>query len=151
MKCEICEQEASAGNLIFGLGFVCSEDCAQIAHGRVKHYHDELRAEPLETMPEQFETGDFERWALKLALHCIETMDKRTKTKISQNNPMMLIPENLSLELKDQILNHIPRCYVSEVEARGHERIFHGGTYCFRQPVPKATIYEACKKAQILC
>lgn len=150
MKCDVCGQEASSGSLMFGFGFTCSEDCSQIAHGRVKSYHEELTAEPLGQMPDNMETADFERWALKLALHMVKGMDEKIRQKIQANNPMMLVPENLSLELKDQIIRQIPKCYVSEVEARGHERIFHGGTYCFRQPVPKDVIYKACQKAQVL-
>lgn len=150
MKCEICNGESDRGSLIFGLGFVCSEDCAQIAKGRIDAHHKELSDEPLAEMPDKLETADFERWALKLAIHALKGLTAATESKLRKNNPMMLVPHNMALELKDQIIRHIPRCYVSETEAKGHDRMFYGGTYCFRQPVPKEVIYAACKKAEIL-
>lgn len=69
MKCNICGTESESGSLVFGGGFVCSQDCGQIALGKRKAYHDELLAESVGQMPDNLETGDFERWALKFALH----------------------------------------------------------------------------------
>lgn len=136
--------------MVWGMGFCCSEDCSQIAQGRRKAFHGELEAENLGELPDKLETADFERWALKLAIHCLKTLTEDQRRKIADANPMYLIPEQFALDLKDKILRHIPACYVSEVEARGHERIFHGGTYCFRQAVPSEVIVKACKQAQIL-
>lgn len=150
MKCQICGSEASSGTIIQGEGFCCSKDCEQIAVGRVKASNDELLAEPLEQMPDSLETHDFERWAHKLALHYIRAMTDRDRAKLKKNNPMMLNPTFLSLELKDKIIRHIHKAYVSETETRGHARMFHSGTYCFRQPVPKEVIEKACQKAGIL-
>lgn len=150
MKCHICGTESNGGSLVWGIGFCCSEDCAQIAQGRRKAFHDELLAEPLSKMPETLETHDFERWALKLALHCLKTLSDDERKRIADANPIFLVPEEFSLDLKDRILRHIPKCYVSETRARGHERLFHGGTYCFRQPVPYDVIVKASKKAEII-
>lgn len=150
MKCDICGTEASAGHLIVGEGFCCSEDCVQIAKERRNVFIQTLRNEPLEEMPAQLETHDFESWALKLAVHVLDSMAEDMKRTIAGANPMMLQPETLALELKDQIIKKLHKAYVSETEVRGHARMFYSGEYCFRQPVPKAAILDAAVRAQIL-
>jgi hypothetical protein len=112
--------------------------------------YEELKAEELEIMPDELNTGDFGRWTLKFSIHFIGNLPKQAKAKLKRNNPLMLIPEQLALEFKERILRHIKPCYVSEVEARGHERLFHGGTYCFRQAVPRAHLIEALRKADLI-
>lgn len=151
MQCVICDgktAENGSWHGYEGIGWVCSEDCAQIGQGRRKAFHDELRAEPLGQLPEELTTGDFERWALKLSLHFLADTDRAAQ--IIEACPFMGVPEQLALDLKDRILRHIKPCYVSEVEARGHERLLHGGTYCFRQPVPATHILEAAEKAKVI-
>lgn len=150
MKCCICDTDAPKGSLIMGEGFTCSEDCKRIAQERHRAFIDGLKSEPLERMPDALETGDFEHWSLKLAVHLLEKLTEDQRQKFSENNPFMLMPEQMSLELKDRIIRHIPKAYVSETESRGHDRMLYGGTYCFRQPVPKDVIVKACQKAQIL-
>jgi len=150
MKCDICGSEASSGSLIFGQGFSCSKDCNQIAHGRRDAYHAKLAAEPLGEMPDQLETGDFEKWSLKFAIIWIKSLKEKDRKKLAKNNPMMLIPEELALEFKERIIRHLHRAYVSEVEHRGHARMFSGGTYCFRQPVPCGEILKAARAAQLI-
>lgn len=147
MKCVICGAETKSATIVFSIGAACSDDCIQIAQGRRHAMIDQLKAEPLEEMPDQFETHDFERWAFKLSVHLIEHMTQQQKESVA---PFLQVPEWLSLELKERILNHIPACYVSSVRSRGHERLFSSGTYCLRQPVPKQTVIEACQKAEIL-
>lgn len=150
MKCDICNTEAENGSMIFGQGFACSKDCAQIARGRRKAIHDELSAEPIGQMPEVLETADFERWALKFAVIWLRGLSKADRKKLGGNNPMMLIPEELALDFKDRIIRHLHPAYISEVETRGHARLFHGGTYCFRQAVPAEKIVEAARKADLI-
>lgn len=150
MKCDICGAEVESGSIYPGYGLACSKDCEQIIQGRIKASDDALLAEPLDQMPEKLETQDFERWAHKLALHLLNEMSESDKARLKENNRILQHPSYMALELKELILRHIPSCYVSETEARGHDRLFYGGTYCFRQPVPKEVIYRACQKAEIL-
>lgn len=118
--------------------------------GRIKAHYAELLAEPLQEMPDALDTAAFERWALKLTLHFLEGLNAQQKAKIRKNNPLFLLPDQLALDFKDRILKHLHKAYVSETEARGYERMFHGGTYCFRQPVPAEKIIEACQKADLI-
>jgi len=149
MKCSVCEAEHDQG-FIHSNGLSCSQDCSQILQGRLEAYRNELRAEPLAQMPDALDTGDFERFTLKFSLQFLDALKPKDRTKLKRNNPIMLIPERFALEVKDRILQHIKPCYVSEVESRGHERMFHGGTYCFRQPVPAEHIIEAMRKAELI-
>lgn len=136
--------------MVWGQGFVCSEDCGQIAQSRRQAVHDELLAEPLGQMPEALSTGDFERWAFKLALHFLKSLSEKDRAKITKANPIFLVPEELSLDFKERILRHLHSAYVSEIEYKGHSRMFCNGEYCFRQAVPAEKIIEACRKAELL-
>lgn len=149
IKCTVCDTESEKG-FIHSNGISCSEDCSQILQGRLKAIHDELRAEPMEEMPDKLDTADFERFTLKFSIHFLNQLKPKDRKKLQRNNPLMLIPEQFALEVKDQILRHIHPAYVSETQARGHERLFHGGTYCFRQPVPCDHVVEAMKKARLI-
>jgi hypothetical protein len=150
MKCDICSGESEKGFMIFGQGFVCSEDCSQIAQSRRKAWHDELLAEALNEMPESLSTGAFERWSLKFALHFLKSLSEADRAKIGKSNPMLLIPEQLALDFKERILRQIHPAYISEIEYKGHSRLFCGGEYCFRQNVPAEKIVEACRKAELI-
>lgn len=149
MKCDVCNAEVSKG-FLHSNGNSCSEDCSQILQGRRKAILDELRAEPIGQMPDKLDTMDFERFTLKFSVHFLDALKPKDRNKLKRNNPMMLLPEQFALEVKDQILRHIKPCYVSETEARGHERMFHGGSYCFRQPVPSEHVVDAMRKANLI-
>lgn len=148
MKCEICNAPASQG--LLGLGFYCSAAHKAELLDQQKAVFDELRAEPVNEMPEQFDTHDFERWALKFAIHFLDGLSEQDQAFLAERNPMMLQPDQLALDFKDRIICHLHKAYVSETRARGHERLFHGGAYCFRQPVPAEKIIEAARKAQLI-
>lgn len=147
MKCDICGTETNSATVVFLVGYACSEDCAQIAQGRRKARHDELAAEPLALMPDALTTHDFERWALKLAVHIIRGLPEDKRHEIEDANPIMLTPEVLSLDLKDQILRYVPRAYYSEAKT---PRGIADAEFMFRQPVPRAVITLAAQKAGII-
>lgn len=149
MKCDVCNQESDKGFLCPN-GTACSEDCAQILKGRLNHEYEKLRAEPITEMPEAFSVGDFERWTLKVSLHILEGCSKAQRAKLQKNNPMMLMPDQLALELKDKILQHIPNQYISSERVHGHMRMFYGATYMFRQPVPAELVIKAARAAEVI-
>jgi hypothetical protein len=149
MKCDICESTIKEGFITAG-GNVCSEDCRQIIAGRIKAYHDELHKEPLGQMPDNFSTGDFERWTLKFAVHWLRGLSDEERAEVKRKNPLLLVPDQLALDFKERIISRLPSRYVSSVENRGHSRLFSGGTYCFRQVVPAQAIIEAARRAQLI-
>jgi hypothetical protein len=150
MKCKICNADAENGLLILGEGFVCSEDCAQISQARHEKYLNELDSEELLDMPDQFETKDFERWCLKCAMNWLRNLSAKDRKFLGKSNPMLLLPGQLALYFKEQILQNLHPAYHSEINHHGHDRFFSRGTYCLRQPVPKAKIIEAAQKADLL-
>lgn len=150
MKCDNCGKEAESGHIIMGQGFSCSEKCSEIMQAERKAFHDELAAEELSEMPEKLDTSDFERWTLKFAVQWIASLDAKARKKIASNNPMYLVPEQLALEFKERILRHIKPAYFSEINYKGHQTLFCGGEYMFRQPVPQEHIAEACRKAELI-
>lgn len=150
MKCDYCGKEAEKGHLIFGQGFACSTSCGDQMSAARQAFNDELAAEELCEMPEMLDTADFERWALKFAIHFIRKLSDGERKKLARNNPMLLVPEELALDFKERILRHVHRAYVSETNNRGHARLFCGGSYMFRKPVPAEHIVEACRQADLI-
>lgn len=145
MKCDICGNEVSNGFLVYGSGFTC-EGCSDTANEKRKQHHADLLAEPIGEMPDHFETADFERFFLKFAVHWINQLPDSDRGKL---NPIFLVPEELANKFKDEVLAHLGK-YTSTFEARGHERLFHGGTYRIFKPIPCKDVHKAMKKAKLL-
>jgi len=68
---------------------------------------------------------------------------------VAKTNPVALVPEDLALEIKERVLQFVPLYYVSSMDAKGHERIFYGGTFEFKCKVPKKVILNALVKAKV--
>lgn len=150
MKCDICGSESSKMSGVMGVGWCCSDECVAKGRAQVKAQEDELLSEDVGVMPEQLETGDFERWAHKFALHYLRAITPADRAYLAEENPMMLLPNQMSLHLKELILRHVPREYMHEEKVRGHGRIFHDSTYRFVKPVPCEVIVAAAKKAEVI-
>lgn len=147
MKCNICEIESEEGLLLWGQGFACSENCAQIAALRRKNFHDELDAEKLTDKPDNLRTHDF---SLKLAVKWLRSLSDSDRKTLTESNPVMLVPEVIVLDFKKNILRNLHHEYYSSVEHHGVDRLFSSGTYCLRRSVPKEEIIRAAQKAELL-
>lgn len=147
MKCNHCKKEASSGSIIPGYGFACSDECFEALNTERKTFHGELAEERIDAIPDSFDVPSFERFVLKISVHFLRALSDVEKEHL---NPMFLIPEELALDLKDRILRHIKPAYVSECEVRGHARMFYGGNYMFRRPVPAKHVIEACRAAELI-
>jgi hypothetical protein len=145
MKCHVCEQDAASGFLT-PLGFACKA-CEAVSCQQWKEICDRERDLPLDDGPDEYDLEEFERFALRLAVHLLA--NKTFFRKLKKANPFMCSPSELSLHLKQLIINAAPDRF-STWEARGHERIFHGGTYRMIGTITKERVIEATKKAGII-
>ncbi len=146
-KCAICGKPAKQA--LVGLGWFCSAACKQKLIDEDKAYKEELLAEGVEVMPDEFDLQTFERYMLKVSLHFLKTLPTDMRKKWMKKCPLMLSPDDLCLELKDRVLKQMPLNYVSSMDAEGHVRLFHGGTYMFKRKVPKNVIVDAMTKAKV--
>lgn len=137
--CDECGEDAFTGYQ--GLGWLCSEECFNTAKEKRDAFHDELRALKTEDFPDEFQLSDFERYALRIALDCVD--DEETFEFIKKNHPHLTSIEDVAEEVKERTLNRIPGEYVEIEEARGHARMFTSGTYRVVKPIPKSVIIEA--------
>ena len=137
--CDECGEDAFTGYQ--GLGWLCSEECFNTAKEKRAAFHDELRALKSDDFPDEFQLSDFERYALRIALDCVD--DEETFEFIKKNHPHLTSIEDVAEEVKERTLNRIPGEYVEIEEARGHARLFTGGTYRVVKPIPKSVIIEA--------
>jgi hypothetical protein len=132
------------------LGGYCGEEHMQEVLRRHRQQLDELRHEELRAVPEALTVPDFERLALKLAVHILAAMSPQTRSRYERQAPELLDPLELAAELKARILPQLPAGYAVLEEAVGHQRLFFDGTYSFLQPVPAPVVLEAMERAKVL-
>jgi hypothetical protein len=148
VRCAICGKECNAAFL--RLGGYCGEEHRREVLRRHHQRLDELRREELRAVPELLTVPDFERLALKLAVHLLAAMSPQTRLRYERQAPELLDPLELAAELKARILPQFPGGYAVLQEAVGHQRLFYDGTYSFPQPVPARVVLEAMERAKVL-
>ena len=146
--CDICGKPATEG--FMGLGAYCSSKCKVKLLKKATDYEKELLDEPLEKMPDDFDVAAFDQFMLKLALHMIRDLPAQLREKWRKGNPLLLSAPNLSLEMKERVLRHVPLFYVSSMDAEGREKAFYSGTFMFKAKVPKKVLWDALVKAKIM-
>jgi hypothetical protein len=85
-----------------------------------------------------------------LAIHLLAGIGPTVRQMYQQRMPSLLNPLEMALELKERILLCLPAEYVMLQPASGLARLFRGGTYSFRQPVPAALVVDALRQARLL-
>jgi len=149
MTCGLCEKEINEGYGVPSIGLVC-KGCGPKAGEQRKSLHTLLLEQALEVTPDELDLGQFETFALKFSLHALRDMSPKTKEKFRKNCPLLLVPEEFALVIKEKILDQIPLNYVSSQDAVGHERLFHGGAFQFKRKLPKDVLFKALVKAKLL-
>jgi hypothetical protein len=147
MHCAICGQECN--NAFLRLGGYCCEKHRQEVLKRHRDLVEELAGEDVRQMPDVFHLPDFERFALKLAVHLLLGMSEGLRQLYRQRAPNLLDPLEMALELKECILRQLPASHVHLEDATGLAVLFHDGTYRFLQPVPDHLVVEAIRKARL--
>jgi hypothetical protein len=148
VRCANCDKDCNEAFLNLG-GYCCDEHRDEILR-RHRQLLDELRLEAPRQLPETFTLADFERFALKLAVHLLAGIGPTVRQMYQQRMPSLLNPLEMALELKERILLCLPAEYVTLQHAEGLARLFRGGTYFFRQPVPAALVVDALRQARLL-
>ena len=146
-ECAICGKPSHSA--LVNVGAFCSELCKRELMKRDEEEKEKLLAEPVDLVPDEFDLEAFDRYSLKVALHMIRTLPPKEKLRWKKNMPLLLVPDELALAIKEKAIPHIPLDYVSSMDAEGHERMFHGGTFVFKKKVPKAVILEAFIKGHV--
>lgn len=149
MKCNICDKEVTGGTFGTMAGFICHDP-------KCKAKADKDRKAFLAREWEPTEIKDAVELNESLCLFAHKWIEQLKKShpgyfdKLRENNPLMTIPEHLCLDFTEKVLNVIPREYYESQNARGHERMFHGGTFRLLKPIPKEALITALIKAQII-
>src|SRR5262249_60054760 len=110
----------------------------------------ELRLEDPLTMPDLFRVPEFDRFVLKLAVFLLDRLSPQVRELFRKRAPSLLEPLEMALELKERVLRHLPASHVELEEAVGLARLFRGGTFSFRRPVPAPLVVEAIRRAGLL-
>jgi hypothetical protein len=145
MKCAICGKDCN--EVVLHLGPVCGEERRQELLARHRRLLQELAGEKLRALPDPVFLPDFERFALKLAVHLLAGLSQDLVQRYRQEAPWLLNPLEVALEIKERILRLLPAEYVTLEDARGPLRLFFRGTYSFKGPVPARVVLEASVRA----
>jgi hypothetical protein len=146
-ECSNCGKPAREG--LMSVGWYCSDECKTVLFEKSVKYEEELLAEPIGNAPDFFRTaGELTRFTHKIALHTLRDISDTNLAKLKKHNPMMLVPSEFGQHIAGLILNHI-RDYVEVEEARGHMRMFSGGTYRITKQIPAEVVAEALVKAGV--
>lgn len=148
MKCDACHKDATDFN--GGPWGVVCKACLPRARDQYLDRIASLRMENMLEAPDELDLEDFERFTLKVAVHCLDALSDDSKKSIQKENPMILVPDLLALEFKGRVLKWLGDELVVTHEAKGHEKLFHDGTYRFRYKIPKDKVFAAFIKAGIL-
>jgi hypothetical protein len=132
------------------LGGYCGEEHKQELLQQYRQQLDVLRKEDVRAMPEILAVPDFERLALKLAVHLLDRMNPEVRKLYRAIAPSLLDPLEMAAELKGLILAQLPASHVTLTEATGLQRFFVDGTYSFQQPVPSRLVLEALERLSTL-
>lgn len=146
-NCAVCDKPATKA--LMRVGAFCSEQCKRILMKKDEEAKAVLLAEPIDEMPDEFDVPAFDRYSLKVALHMIRSLPPPEKAKWAKKTPILLVPDELAMAIKEKAIPHIPLDFISSMEAEGHERLFHGGVYQFKKKVPKAVILEAMIRGHV--
>jgi len=103
----------------------------------------------IDDLPNLIDLYNFERISLKCAIEVCKwfRMCKADPTHESHEDaqkiePLFMFPQHYVEEVKERVIQHLPE-WVETKEARGHERIFRGGTYWFKEDIPKESVLQA--------
>src|SRR5262249_25013808 len=111
---------------------------------------DELRQEDVRAMPEVLTVPDFERLALKLAVHLLGRMHPVLRALYRAVAPSLLDPLEMAAGLTRLRLRQLPASHVTRGEAAGLQRLFFDGTSAFTLRVPARLVLEALDKTSAL-
>jgi len=146
-ECVICGKPSKKA--LLRVGAFCSEVCKRELMRRDEEEKEKLLAEEVNVVPDEFDLAAFERYALKVALHMIKTLPPSEKRRWQKKTPILLVPDELAMAIKEKAIPHIPLDYVSSMEAEGREKLYHGGIYQFKKKVPKEVVLEAFIKGHV--
>jgi Glu-tRNA(Gln) amidotransferase subunit E-like FAD-binding protein len=153
MKCDLCKRKVSSLNGVPSVGMACKR-CVKKAVAKRKRLHGTLRKESLGKMPKALNARQFDRYALKLAIHTLDALPEKDRAKLRERMPLALIPEEAALDIKERILNAVigeyRERYIVMKETKGRARWASSGTYQFKEDIPAAVLLSACKKADLV-
>ena len=161
-ECVVCGKEISGARIDPLVGPYCLgfyPPCWIEAKRRRKAKIDEARNLDLDSIPETCGMEEFEDLSLSVAVHVVDHIRESAKDEdakdhevceaVMRNNPFVLAPSEMALDVKEKVLPYL-RDYVGSELAVGHERIFHGGTFWFEKEMPRDAMLKAFGKAGYL-
>ena len=135
-KCDQCGKEFEERPLSTAWGCYCSDECLNAFREKRRALHNELRLEALSSAPEELRVPDFERFALKLAVHALSNLDG-----VQSIPQYMRHPDVLSLRVKEILLQYLPQDYISTWEEPS------SWAYRFKKPIPRRLLFDAMRNA----
>jgi hypothetical protein len=146
-QCSHCGNAVGEHSYLSFHGHFCSDSCSAAASAKRNALHVALLGEPLPEMPEQLSVADFERFALKLALHTIRD-DTSVSSSPDPARRILSIPEVMALAIKERIILKLPDGFV--ISERSRALLGPDYTYDFNRAVPRSLVMKASQEAGVI-
>ena len=104
----------------------------------------------MSSYPDDMDARDFDRMTLQVAMIYLQQPEFRKNMSTHKVNPLMYIPDQFALSIKEQIINTLPTNVVSTSVNSGIDRWSSGGTYCLvNDTIPKALVLDRLESLDI--
>ena len=134
------------------IGPVCNKcekasDRPKKLEARIRKYISDKK---LTSYPDDMEMYDFERMVLQVCYMYLANDAFRANMKKHEVNPLMYVPSQFALAIKEQIIDVLPRSMVKTAVNSGMERWHSGGSFYFvNDTIPKAVVLEGLERLDI--
>ncbi len=147
IKCPGCKKGVSRVLVIEFWGSGCNECIKRIKKERLDFYNRKWKPQEIENAVQlNLNLAHFSFWYLK----GMKKQEPEAYETIRKNNPIYLSPENLSLKFAEDFIKKLPREYCKVEEARGHERMFSGGSFELKKNIPEKVFVDILKKMHLV-
>ncbi len=147
LRCPGCKKKVPNLHVIDFWGSGCDKCIKRIEKERINFYNRKWKPIEIENATElNLNLAHFAFWYLKL----MKKQEPEAYETIRKNNPIYLNPESLSLKFAEDFLEKLPREYRKIERARGHERMFSGGSFELVKKIPEKVYVDILRKMHLL-
>jgi len=151
MKCNRCKEHVTNVSIWSLIGPIC-KPCEEtgIPDKLSKRVTKYIVDKKIASYPNDMDARDFDRLALQVAMMYLMQSEFRENMRKNNVNPMLFMPNQFALTIKEQIIDQLPSSVVSTSVNSGMDRWSSGGTYCLvNDTIPKALILDRLEKLDI--
>ena len=152
MECRICKKDNKEEKHIYdNIGPVC-KPCDETGYPRRLsiRFKKFIKSKKLGSYPDDMEMHDFEVMIRQISYVYLDDPEFRKQMKEHEVNPILYIPAQFALHIKEGIIKILPDFLVKTWHSKGADRWFSGGEFRFvDDKIPKSMVLEKLEELGI--